>query len=88
MKSFSMRVTVSRDPQAFLQPIGHSNQELISDHVAQAVVDHLEAVEVQKQDRKEIILMAFRMFDQSHQPIKKQQPIRQARQRIGDFLLR
>ena len=47
-------------PQAIFQPICDSNQELISDHMTQTVVDHLEPVEVQEHDCKQIILVAFR----------------------------
>ncbi len=66
--------------QALLQSIGHGEQELISNQVAQAVVDHLESIEVQEENRKQMIFSAFRVFDQASESINEQKPIGQARQ--------
>ena len=44
------RATTVRGAQAPLQPARERDQQLIPDEVAEAVVDHLETVEVQEQD--------------------------------------
>ena len=38
-------------PQAGAEPLGHLDEELVADLVAQTVVDHLEAVEIDEQQR-------------------------------------
>ena len=65
-----------------LKPARHRNQQLIADRVAQTVVHVLEAIEVEKQNRKLIILMLLRAFDYKLQILRQQSAIRQTRQRV------
>ena len=67
---------------AMLKPARHRNQQLIADRVAQTVVHVLEAIEVEKQNRKLIILMLLRAFDYKLQILRQQSAIRQTRQRV------
>jgi len=47
---------------AFLEALGYQDQELISDEVSQAVVYDLEAVNVEKENRKYIVGDTFFSF--------------------------
>ena len=49
--------------QADFQTSGDSDQQLISDHMAQAVVDNLEAVKVEEQDGEHLVRRALRARD-------------------------
>src|ERR1700756_5279954 len=50
--------------------------------MAHAVIDHFEAVKIQKQNREQGILLPLRMLDEPSKPVDEQQPVWQARKRI------
>jgi hypothetical protein len=56
--------------------------------MAHAVVNHFEAVKVQKQNREQRVFAAFRMFNEAPEPVDKKQPVWKARKRVGYFSLR
>src|SRR2546430_15759833 len=72
-----------RGTQAFFQAISHSEQELVADQMAHAVVDHFEAVKIQKQNREQGVLTPLCVFDEPPKPVYEKQPVGQPSQRIG-----
>src|SRR5690606_27703640 len=61
--------------------IGHGKQQLVADFVTKAVVDVLEAIEIEKQYRR-LAVYAPRLFQRMLDAQTEQQAIRQAGQRI------
>ena len=71
---------------ALLQPIGHSDQQLVPRHMAQAVVDELEAVEVEEEHAHSATL-AMTPRQDVPQPVQKQCAIGQTGKRIVKCLM-
>src|SRR5205085_11215203 len=63
------------------------DEQLVADRVAETVVDHLEAVEVEKENGEVVFGMALGLFDGEAQMICEEQAIGQARQRICERVL-
>jgi hypothetical protein len=64
-------------PQALGQPLGQRDEELVTDEVAEAVVDQLEAVEVQEEHR-ELVRAALGTPERAEQPVEERLAIGQA----------
>ncbi|MNN51729.1 hypothetical protein D3C81_1663880 [compost metagenome] len=68
-------------PQAAFEPAGNGGQCAVADHVPQAVIDVLEVVKVQEQDRH-LQAGALAAGNGLGQPLAKQHPVRQIGQRV------
>ena len=71
-----------RRAQRRLQPPRQADQQFVAGEMTQAVVDQLEAIDVEEEHR-EARAAAARAADQAFEAIHEQHAIRQARQRIG-----
>ena len=58
--------------QSLLEPPADRDQELVAGGVPQAVVDDLEAVEVEEQHGEMVVLLAFRSEDRPAEPVHEQ----------------
>ena len=54
----------------------------LTGRVAKAVIDHLEAVEIQEQHGKQVTLIAVPASERALQPIQEQRAIRQTREHV------
>ena len=61
-------------PQAQVDPVGHFDQQRVSKRVAQAVIHHFEAVQIEKQHRH-LTLLTSRAFERVRQPVEQQRSI-------------
>src|SRR2546429_261479 len=66
-----------------LQPSRSCDEQLVPNQVTEAVVDHLKAVQVKEEYRKQVILQIFGSLHRVTESIHEQDTIRQARQGIG-----
>src|SRR5687767_8351425 len=66
-----------------LQSLRKCDEKLIADQVPETVVDDLEPVDIQKQDRKHQILVPLGASNQAAEPVEEQCAVRQAGERIG-----
>ena len=74
--------------QAGLQPPSDLLQELIAGLVAEGVVHHLEAVDVDEQHREAVILVAPGAIERVAQQIEEQRPVRQPGERVVPGVVR
>jgi hypothetical protein len=70
-------------PQAAGQPLGDVAEELVACVVAEAVVDHLEVVQIDEEQADGLLPLPERVL----QPVLEQGPVRQAGQRVVERLL-
>ncbi len=75
MVQLEPRYRVARS-QAPLQPPCDRHQQLVSHDVAEAVVDQLEAIQIQEQHREHVIPVAPCPFDRRREAIDEQNPVR------------
>ena len=75
------RATVSLGAQGLLEPWRGGGQQLVADLVAEAVVDQLEVVEIEEQDRAQRLL-APEAGQRVLEPVDEQHPVGQAGQRV------
>ena len=52
-----------------------------------AVINHFEAIKIQKKNREQSVLAPFRMLDKPPQAVDKKQPVWKAGKRIGHLSL-
>ena len=65
-----------------LQPAGHPDEQLVAGHVAEAVVDDLEAVEIEEEDGEPVGRVPFGAPERELQVIHEQGAVRQSRQPV------
>ena len=70
-----------------LQPLAHLGQQQVAGHVAQGVVDGLEVVEVHEQHRDRLVV-ALLSIDGVRDAVVEQRPVREARHRVVERLVR
>ena len=68
-----------------LQPAGDRHQQAVGRQRAEAVVDRLEAIEAEDEDRKQLVLAPLRPLDRAVEQVDEQEAVRQSGQRIGDL---
>ncbi len=73
------RATVSPGRMLRLQPFAERDQQLVADRVAEAVVDELEAVEVEEQHRAAIAGVALGAAQRELEVVEEHRPVRAAR---------
>ena len=66
--------------QAALQPSRKLDDQLISAAMSQTIVDVFEPIKIEKQNREEIVALAFAAFDGQLQIVREQTTIGQVRQ--------
>ena len=76
------RATVSPARRQLSSRAGDLHQELVAGAVAEAVVHHLEAVEVEEEHREGGGLAALRAGERDLQPVLEERAVRQAGERI------
>ena len=64
------------------------DQQLVADHVAEAVVDELEAIEVEEQHGVKRLAVALAPLDRAAQPVDEQHAVRQPGQRVRHLAAR
>ena len=69
-------------PDRLAEAVGDGHEQCVADVVPQAVVDDLEAVEVEEQDGELAIGIAARTADRAHQAVSEELAVRQAGQAI------
>ena len=76
------RATVSEERTACSQARSGRGEQVVAGPVAQALVDQLEAVEVEGQDRGERVAAAALALGGLPEPVQEQQPVGQPGQRV------
>src|ERR1700722_1880421 len=69
-------------PQARFQPLSDRHQEGVADQMSETVVDELEPVEIEKQDREDIFGMALGSVDNLPEQLDEERSIRKTGQRV------
>src|SRR5207248_159458 len=69
-------------PQATFKPPRERDQQVVADTVTEAVVDVLEAVEINEEDGEQVVGAAARVLDGEAEVVEQERAIRQPRQRI------
>ena len=69
-------------PHTVVQALGDFVQQLVAGHMAQAVVDHLEAIQIQEQHRKPLLGIQSRALNRHFQAFMEAIPIRQVGQAV------
>ena len=64
------------------QPPCDGHQQLVAQRVTQAVVDHLEAIEVQEEHREDVITAPVHAGQSVAQPVDEERPVGQSGQRV------
>ena len=83
----SARVTASVDRRLACSRRGDRDQQPIRRQQPQAVVDRLEPVQTEHEQRKQVTRPPRGPFDRAVQQVVEQQPVRQPGQRVGDLRL-
>ena len=69
-------------PQVGGDPFGHTGKQGVAKQVTKAVVDELEAVEVEEQHREMLVGVTVRSGHRHSQPVEEQRAVRQPRQGV------
>ena len=69
------------------QPVGDGDEQPVAGGVAEAVVDHLEVVEVEEQHR-DALVVELGVGERAPEPVDEEQPVRQPGERVVDRLVR
>ena len=72
---------------ARLEPLRDLDEQLVAGRVAEAVVDRLEVVEIDEQDREEV-LPAMPPLERMRDAIREEHPVREPRERVVVRLVR
>ncbi len=78
---------VSR-PHAAFEAARHLDQQQVALQVAEAVVDHLEAVEIQEHHGQPVVVVALRPRQRRAQPVHEQRAVGQTGERVVERLVR
>ena len=68
---------------ARLEPARYGNEQFVADQMAEAVVDHFEAIEIEKQDREAPGVALLEMLQSSPDRLQEHGAVREAGQRIA-----
>ena len=83
---------VSRDDvrpsKTRLKAARHRHEQPIGAEHAQALIEHLESIEAEDKERKDVVAAALRALDRAIEHIEEEQPVRQAGERIGHLRIR
>src|SRR6185503_20477355 len=69
-------------PEATLEALAHGNEQRIPDRVTQALVDHLEAVEVEEDQRDRVLVAVAATRQRMRYAVSQEVAVRQAGDRV------
>ena len=74
-------------PQAIAQSAANGAEQLVADHMAEAIIDHLESIQIEKQDMDATMIVLFGGANRLVKPIEKERAIGQPGQAVVERVM-